>query len=96
MSKITQMAIKWAENQMRQVREVGNEQYKWRIKHPEEPCVAGGIKACFLFQRDAFLYGEKAALMMILEKIEQMSKEDGNTQAQEIRRFIEYQLSLKF
>lgn len=60
--KIHQAACAFAEDFMRQVKELELEQAKWHRKHPEEPYVPGGIKACFLFMRDAFAAGAEWAI----------------------------------
>ncbi|MBQ9646158.1 MAG: hypothetical protein IJV24_07365 [Prevotella sp.] len=60
--KIHQAACVYAEDFMQQVDEVEREQAKWQRRHPEEPYVPGGIKACFLFMRDAFAAGAEWAV----------------------------------
>ena len=52
-------SIAYAEAFMKDVNKLEIQQAKWHERHPEEPVIQGGIKACFIFMRNAFLDGAK-------------------------------------
>ena len=54
-------SIDYADKFMSEVNKINDEQWKWAQKHPDEPTVAGGVKACWIFQRSAFLAGAEWA-----------------------------------
>ena len=50
-------SIAYAEAFMKDVNRLEIQQAKWHERHPEEPVIQGGIKACFIFMRNAFKSG---------------------------------------
>lgn len=80
-------SIDYADKFMAEVNKINDEQWKWAQKHPDEPTVAGCVKACWIFQRSAFLagaewadenpihYDGKAYLYVLHKGVEQGKKE---------------------
>ena len=68
-------SIDYADKFMAEVNKINDEQWKWAQKHPDEPTVAGGVKACWIFQRSSFLAGAEWADKTILNKIKSLIKE---------------------
>ena len=64
---LEEAAVNYAEQFMKEADNVEIEQAKWRNRHPEESVVHGGIKACFLFQRDAFKAGAQWQMSQMIK-----------------------------